>query len=64
MHQLSLGELGVFFSHFSNLGYAIVSRDDNLAPRVRGARAQGWVGGWGVGWSGVGRVGGGGAGKA
>ncbi|PSC73432.1 hypothetical protein C2E20_3494 [Micractinium conductrix] len=29
MHELSLGELGVFFGHFANLGYAVVSRDDN-----------------------------------
>ncbi|PSC71017.1 Histone H4 [Micractinium conductrix] len=40
MHQLSLGELGVFFSHFSNLGYAIVSRDDNLAPRANGCCSE------------------------
>ncbi|KAL4855480.1 Initiation-specific alpha-1 [Chlorella vulgaris] len=29
MHQLSLAELAVFFQHIANLGYAIVSRDDN-----------------------------------
>ena len=35
MHELSLGELGVFFGHFANLGYAVVSRDDNPYTGVR-----------------------------
>ena len=31
MHDVSLGELAVFFSHFANLGYALISREDNPA---------------------------------
>lgn len=30
MHQLSMAELAVFFGHMADLGYAIVSREDNL----------------------------------
>lgn len=30
MHQLSMAELAVFFGHLADLGYAIVSREDNL----------------------------------
>lgn len=29
MHELSLAELGVFFLHLADLGYAVVSREDN-----------------------------------
>ncbi|KAI3432632.1 hypothetical protein D9Q98_004178 [Chlorella vulgaris] len=38
MHQLSLAELAVFFQHIANLGYAIVSRDDN--PLGRGCCSE------------------------
>ncbi|KAL4425792.1 hypothetical protein ABPG75_009808 [Micractinium tetrahymenae] len=30
LHELSLGELAVFFGHFADLGYAVVSREDNI----------------------------------
>ncbi|KAL4424082.1 hypothetical protein ABPG75_001383 [Micractinium tetrahymenae] len=30
MHQLSMAELAVFFGHMADLGYAVVSREDNL----------------------------------
>ena len=29
VHQLSLGELALFFQHLADLGYAIISREDN-----------------------------------
>lgn len=29
-HQLTLGELALFISHLANMGYAIVSREDNV----------------------------------
>jgi hypothetical protein len=28
-HDVSLGELAVWFGHFANLGYALISREDN-----------------------------------
>jgi len=33
MHRLSLAELAVFFTHLADLGYAVVSRDDNPQSR-------------------------------
>lgn len=29
MHELSLAELAMFFYHLADLGYAVVSREDN-----------------------------------
>lgn len=29
LHDVSLGELGVFFGHLADLGYGVVSREDN-----------------------------------
>lgn len=34
VHELSLAELGMFFYHLADLGYAVVSREDN--PNVSG----------------------------
>lgn len=34
MHEVSLAELAVVFSHLADLGYAVVSREDNPLVRV------------------------------
>ena len=30
LHELSNAEIAVFFAHFADLGYGVVSRDDNI----------------------------------
>jgi hypothetical protein len=30
LHELSSAEIAVFFAHFADLGYGVVSRDDNI----------------------------------
>ena len=51
MHQLSLGELALFFQHLADLGYAIISRDDNYWAPV-----SGHLGGTGAGVRGGARL--------